>query len=181
MDISTYEAWKEVQLQDLHEIAARFPDHPEYTQSRIDNQHSRDEKRRVLLARFPFAVTAEGEYSEFSYAIRWGWHNFGPQDGPCLFEWQSDYLGCPLILVTETVTRGTWTDKSGKISPYVRKNYTAPAAHEHDGEWSFFWFRKTVYDYGFGEFYFGNESDRANFLSAFPTFTWSEDWRKENL
>lgn len=181
MDISTQEAWQEVQLQDQQQLAARYPDHPEYVQGHIDYLRSLDEKRAALLARFPYAVTAEGDYSEFSYAIRWGWQNIGPPDGPCIFHLQADYPGCPLILETESVTYGTRTDTSGAVIPWVRKKYSPPAEHGHEGEWSFLWFGKTGYDWGYCAFYFGNESDHANFLLAFPTFTWSEEWKQEGL
>jgi hypothetical protein len=60
------------------------------------------------------------------------------------------------------------------------KQYTNPGDHEHEGEWSFLWIGKTGYDYGYGEYCFENERDRDSFLAAFSTFTWSEDWDKED-
>jgi hypothetical protein len=159
MELSTYEAWDEEERQDQERLAAT---HPDYVQDSVDDQ------RAELLLRFPYTVVATGIYPEHDYARRWCWQNISPENGPC-DAWQSEYPACPLVLAAQPREQETWK----------RKRHTDPGNHEHEGEWSFLWLGKTDYDFGYGEYCFGNESDRGKFLAAFPAFTWSEGWNKE--
>jgi hypothetical protein len=100
------------------------------------------------------------------------------RDGLCS-ACHSEYPGCPLVLATERIERVTETDKNGNEVTWLRKDYTDPGAHSHEGAWSFLWLGKTGYDFGYGEYCFANEADHARFMAAFSTFTWSEAWDRE--
>lgn len=171
MEISTYEEWNKEEIEDLRRLAKTHPDVVQYS---LDQYPDFDRQRAKLLVRFPYAVVATGFYYEHDYACRWCWQNISPEDGNCS-AWQSEYPACPLVLATEYTAQGTWMDKNGKILPWERKRYTNPGNHVHEGQWSFFWLGKTDYDYGYGEYYFRDESDRENFLVALSTFQTGKD------
>ena len=40
------------------------------------------------------------------------------------------------------------------------------------------WFAKTAYDFGFNEWYFANEDDRARFCDEIPQFNFGENYPK---
>lgn len=175
METSTYGAWQEEERRDQQQLTLTDS---EYVQHYIDHQRELNQQRSLLLVRFPYSVVATGIYPEHDYACRWCWQNIGPEDGPCS-AWHSEYPGCPLVLETERVERVTGTDKSGNVVTWERKEYANPGEHRHEGPWSFLWLGKTGYDFGYGEYCFADEADRANFIAAFPTFTWSEAWDRE--
>lgn len=178
MEVSTYEALVEEERQHLQYRAEHYPDnYALVAHNREEGLLRINQKRSELRARFPYAVVAEGGYPEHDYARRWCWQNIGPEAGPCS-SWQCDYPGCPLALATEIIERGAWEDKSGEVHNYVQKRHSDPGEHSHEGEWTYLWLGKTGYDFGFSEFYFANETERQNFLAAFPTFNWSADWDK---
>lgn len=153
MDISTYEEWQK------------------------EEGYEPNSERSELLARFPYTVVATGYYPEHDYACRWCWQNIGPADGPCRDF--GEYPGCPLVLETKRVERGVSLDSNGKEYAWKRTRYTNPGDHRHEGEWTFLWIDKVDYDYGYGEYFFAKEADRARFISAFPSFTWSESWDED--
>jgi hypothetical protein len=170
MEVSTYEVWLEEDRQDRERLAAI---HPEYVQSRLTSQEERDRDRRGLLVNFPYSVVAEGEYSDHDYAARWCWQHIGRMNGLCIGA-HTYYPACPLVLETEYLERGEYQGQET-----VEKRYRHPADHEHQGQWTYLWFGKTGYDYGFGEYYFVNETDCTQFLAALPTFNWDASWDEE--
>ena len=169
MAISTYESWLELERQQQQRDAITAP---QYLQYSIDSQRELDQQRNELLVRFPYSVVAEGSWFEHDYASRWCWQNIGAEDGPCT-DWHSEYPACPLVLETKRLEQVTRTDKSDTV---MVKKYANPGEHQHEGKWIYLWFGKTGYNYGYGEYYFANEGDCANFITAFPTFTYSEEW-----
>lgn len=128
-------------------------------------QHDEDRReteieRRGSKARFPHTVIVEGAVDDYDFANRWCWQNVGPCDGECM-ESYSQYPGCPLVLATVRVE-----SKDGR----ERKKYSKVEAHSHQGPWTWYFFGKTEYDYGFGEYYFARELDRNRFVAAVPSF-----------
>ena len=172
MEISTYEAWLKEDRRDRERLAAT---HPEYVQSRLDTQRELDRDRHELLTAFPYSVVAEGISTEHDFAAHWCWQHLGPMHGCCIGAY-TEYPACPLVLATEYYERVVYQGRE-----WVEKRYLHPVAHEHQGVWTYLWFGKTDYDYGYGEYFFSAELDCGRFVSAFPTFTWSEAWNKENL
>ena len=177
MEISTYETWMEWTHEELRRRAVAEADYikrdPEYLPRQREDQRDLEQQRSGLLVRFPRSVVTEGLSDEYDFACRWCWRHIGPMNGPCL-DAHSYYPACPLVLATEYLERGEYQGKE-----FVKKRYQHPADHEHEGRWTYLWFGKTGYDYGFGEYYFANETDRAQFLTAFPTFTWDASWDEE--
>jgi hypothetical protein len=137
-----------------------------------------EEKRQKLFLEFPFGVLVQGVYPELDNACRWCWQNVSPMKGRCEYQHGSEYPGCPLVLATEYITEGSYTDKDGKKWDWKDKNYKKVEPHEHEGNWVCYFLGKTGYDYGFQEFYFKNKADRDAFEKAVPTIGLGE--RYEN-
>ena len=184
MEISTYEAWEDWIIHDRQRRAFAYAkyvqNHPEFLQRHLQRQYMLDRKREDLLVDFPYAVIAEGEYSEHDYACRWCWHQFGPENGRCK-NYHSEYPACPRVLETEHLEEATRKDKKGTEISYRWKAYNDPGEHSHGGVWTTLWFGKTAFEYGFNIYFFANEADYEQFLETFPTFTWHVSWNKEDL
>lgn len=170
MEMTTYDAWL---AENTRERERRIANYPDLVQGHIEDQQERDQERRDLLAVFPYSVVAEGFYSEHDYATRWCWQHISPKNGLC-DSYQSDYLALSSVLETEFLEHTFY-----RGNEWFHKRYWEPAEHAHQGEWAYLWFGKTDYDYGFGEYYFAQDTDRAKFVEAFPAFTWDEAWNRE--
>lgn len=170
--VTTYDKWME------HENWCKEHWSPDIWANHEKVVQQREQERTELHKKFPYTVMVEGSYPEHDFAARWCWRNFGPKDGKC-YEYSSEYPGCPLVLKTEYIESGTWKDKDGVVHSWQEKAYRNPYDHEHQGNWSVYWFGKTGYDYGIAEYCFKNEQDRDGFLAAVPTFTYGEKYEKE--
>jgi hypothetical protein len=93
----------------------------------------------MLLVAFP----------EMDFVNRWCWLNFGPADGQCLLQVQSEYPAC-----------------------------TAAQPHSHTGKWRVHWFEKIDYDFGFCEWCFDERYLRDKFLAFVPEIDWGEKYPK---
>jgi hypothetical protein len=144
-----------------------------------ESDKERDEKRQEYRREFPFTAIVEGSYPETDNACRWCWNNVSPRHGKCQWEHHSEYPGCPLVLVTEYITEGTYKDKDGKVEKWKEKCYKEVEVHDHVGLWADHWLGKTGYDYGHMEFYFKNESDRDAFVKAVPTIGFGERYEND--
>jgi hypothetical protein len=119
----------------------------EYMAQSDDLPEAKTEERRerdVRLRRFPYPVMLEAAYAELDCANRWCWLHFGPMDGECL-QRDSEYRVC----MDETT-------------------------HHHCGTWTNCWISRTAYNFGFTEWYFAEEADRALFLANLPEINWGE-------
>ncbi|QDT94825.1 hypothetical protein [Gimesia aquarii] len=105
-------------------------------------------KRQQTLDRFPYPLMLELAFPEFDFANRWCWQHFGPSHGEC-FQKHSEYRMCATDL-----------------------------PHCHIGSWTYNWFVKTDYDFGFNEWYFSNASERDLFLEFVPCINWGENFPK---
>lgn len=170
MKISTYDAWLNIKSEDQKRVAERYPAYAD-----PNWQLEIDQRRRELLAPFPYSTVLEGCYPEHDYAIRWCWQNISPRNGICS-DWHSEYPACPLVVATAYVERGTLKNMDGTETPWERVRHKDPGEHEHQGVWSSLWLGKTGYDYGFREYPFAMEGDLERFLAAFPTFTFGEEY-----
>jgi hypothetical protein len=105
-------------------------------------------ERNQRLSRFPHSVMLKVSFAELDFANRWCWQNFGPCDGECL-ERYSEYRAC---------------------------NRSEP--HSHVGKWTWHWFVKTDYNFGFNEWYFAESVDRDLFLASVDQINWGENFPK---
>ena len=161
MQISTFEAWLEIEREHNKRTAEHYPAYADpHWQLEID------QKRLEFAALFPNRAVLEGLYDEHDYAAHWCWRNVSPANGNCC-DWQSAYPACPLVLSTAYVKRWTYRDKD-----WEKVSYKDPGKHVHEGTWSSLWLGKTDYDYGFHEYGFANQGDRDRFLAAVPNFNW---------
>jgi hypothetical protein len=111
-------------------------------------------------AQFPYRVVVECDFPEWDVANRWCWQNFGPRHGEC---WsQLEYATCPLIFPTEHIVKAVVPGKE-----YELKRYSNVHIPHHVGIWTTYWFGKTEYDHGYGEFSFIRENNKAKFWSIF--------------
>ena len=121
----------------------------EYLSSDADSPEARveeEEERKNRLSRFPYVVMLQVSFAEFDFANRWCWQHFGPNEGLCL-QSQSDYSMCDL-----------------------------EEPHSHVGKWTWYWFAKTDYNFGFNEWYFADQSDRKHFLASVEQINWGEKY-----
>ena len=137
-----------------------------------------DEPEKLVLAhaQFPFGVVVECDFPEWDVANRWCWQNFGPRQGEC---WgQLEYATCPLILPTEHIVKEVVRGKE-----YEVKRYSNVPAHNHVGIWTTYWFGKTDYDHGYGEFCFSSGDDKTKFSEYIPHVDWGENypWSKDEM
>jgi hypothetical protein len=105
--------------------------------------------RDKRLARFPHFVMLQVAFPELDYANRWCWQQFGPSDGECTQRY-SEYRVCALA-----------------------------EPHSHVGTWTWHWFVKTDYDFGFNEWYFAEQADRERFLANLAEINWGEHYPKK--
>lgn len=109
---------------------------------------SQGRDRKERLTRFPYAVMLQLSFPELDYANRWCWQNFGPCDGECT-QRSSEYPACDLT-----------------------------QAHSHVGKWTWHWFVKTDYNFGFNEWYFAEQTDQERFLASIESINWGEHYPK---
>ncbi len=50
--------------------------------------------------------------------------------------------------------------------------------HSHVGKWTWHWWAKTDYDFGFNEWYFAESADRELFISNLENVNWGEHYPK---
>jgi len=136
----------------------------------LDDPAERDQ----LHVRFLHGVVVECDFPEWDVANRWCWQNCGPRHGECSS--QPQYATCPVILPTERIEKTNWGGQQLEL-----KRYSSVPVHHHVGIWTTYWFGKTDYDHGFGEFCFSNENDLAKFLEFVPQVDWGENypWLKD--
>jgi hypothetical protein len=163
MDMSTFEKFESANWSP--ETIARTRPAPQLAES-DEERREIEMERRERKANFPHSVIFEGSFPEYDFANRWCWQNFGPRHGECS-ESYSEYPACPLVLAT-----GRIENRDGR----EKKKYGKVDEHSHEGTWTWYFFGKTDYDYGFGEYYFASESDRDRFIAAVPTFSWGENY-----
>lgn len=108
-----------------------------------------EKDRSERLSRFPYAVMLQVSFAELDFANRLCWQQFGPCNGECL-DHQSEYRTCHL-----------------------------EEPHPHVGKWTWHWFEKTAYDFGFNEWYFAEQADRDYFLSKLGEIQWGEKYPKK--
>ena len=113
-----------------------------------EERDAEEAERSQRLMRFPHAVMLLVSYPELDFANRWCWQTFGPGDGPCLQRY-SEYPAC---------------DRADD--------------HGHDGVWTYHWFIKTDYDYGYCEWYFARAEDAEQFLANLDNIHWGEKYPK---
>lgn len=112
----------------------------------IEDRALQSRERLDRLVRFPYPVMLELAFPELDFAIRWCWQQFGPMDGDCTQKY-SEYRIC-----------------------------TDDAPHRHSGKWTTHWFVKTEYNFGFDEFYFGEQDDRDLFVANLAEINWGENY-----
>lgn len=112
----------------------------------VAEQHDQHRERQQILDRFPYPLMLELSFPELDFANRWCWQHFGPSHGE-YFQKHSLYRMC-----------------------------AADFPHCHIGSWSYRWFVKTDYDFGFNEWYFSNASERDLFLKFVPDINWGENF-----
>ncbi|MGC4005709.1 MAG: hypothetical protein QM811_22345 [Pirellulales bacterium] len=110
--------------------------------------HSEDLLRQERLSKYPFAVMLMVSFPELDFANRWCWQCFGPADGECMQRY-SEYRTCEIA-----------------------------KAHSHDGVWTWHFFKKTDYDFGFTEWYFAKEEHATQFLENIEHINWGEKFPK---
>lgn len=166
-------AWREKHDKFLEEKQSNFPQIKE-NQDRID--HQQKERKKI----FPHTAILEGFYPEHDYVNRWCWQNFGPDDCEKCYDHGSEYPGCPLVLATEYIVKGTTKDKDGTEHPWEEKRYKEVVSHGHKGSWTVIWLGKTDYDFGSAEYCFKEKSDLERFLAAVPSFNLGENYESDH-
>jgi hypothetical protein len=114
----------------------------------VEERAAQEADRNQRLSRFPYSVMLELSFAELDFANRWCWQHFGPSDGECL-ERYSEYSACKLA-----------------------------ERHSHIGKWTWHWFVKTDYNYGFNEWYFSEAADRDFFVASVDQINWGEHYPK---
>ena len=123
------------------------------------SKKNHNELRNRQLERFSYTVVLEGPVFYFDYLNRWCWQNFGYQQCDQCYEYCSDFPGCFL---------------SNELNRELIDGIYRSGDHGHIGNWGFFFFRKTGYDYGICEYYLKLEKDRDNLLAVIPIVNSSE-------
>ena len=172
ISITTFQEWYEDEKERYERVKKT---HPQYYDRYSKDLIEKVMNRNKIHKDFNYKVVLKGFFPEHDFASRWCWLNIGPCDGKCV-EQHSEYPGCPLVLATETIVKGSYKDKNGIEHQWERKDYKAPGEHFHEGVWRGNWLGKTGYDYGYGEFCFKNESDMERFIAAVPTFNFGESY-----
>lgn len=178
--ISTFEEFFKSEDWRRNWIANNRPENEVYAHDK--RMSDRDEKRKEYRKRFPFTVILQGAFSEHDFVSRWCWQNIGPKQCEECHESSSEYPGCPLALATEYIKTGWYLTNKNQRVYWSEKAYIEEKVpkHSHEGTWRSMWLGKTGYDYGCGEYYFQNESDRDEFLAAIPIFSLGERYEKDS-
>ena len=109
---------------------------------------TQEHDRGMRLLRFPHSVMLQIAFPEIDFANRWCWQRFGPAHGECMQD-ASEYKACDLA-----------------------------TPHCHVGRWTYHWFDKTDYNFGFNEWYFENASECDSFLANLESINWGEHYPK---
>lgn len=124
--------------------------------------------REALASQFPFAVVLEGASPEHDLVSRWCWQHVGPPQCERCLDSHSEYPGCPLVVATGKQVSTSWQDRSGVTRTGHYMKYGEVEEHDHEGTWRTFWWGKTGYDYGVGEFLFSSQADLDRLVAALP-------------
>lgn len=159
--------------EEFHEIySAWYERRPEH--------HSRaksEEKRAVLLVKFPYTVLVEASWVEGDVPDRWCWQQFGPRNGPCQDHY-SEYPACPLVLATRHEKLYTYTEADGTTGESADWEFTKPEEHSHEGVWDCIPLGKTGYDFGFLEWGFTTPERRDRFKDVVESLGFGEQYGK---
>lgn len=110
--VSDYETYVESEKRRRNWILENRP--PEELVAHDKRVADSEAQRQAILAKFPYSVILAGVYPEHDFVSRWCWQNIGPCDGKCSDGPHSEYTGCPVVLATEYINKGSWKDKEGK-------------------------------------------------------------------
>jgi hypothetical protein len=129
-------------------VVSSFEEYLASEDDSVEYRAAEEIDRQARLSRFPFSVMLQLSFTELDFANRACWQRLGPSDGECN-QPHSEYRMC---------------------------DRTEP--HTHVGKWTWHFFVKTSYDFGFCEWYFAESGDRDWFAANVNEINWGEHYPK---